>query len=72
MASNLAPCKTMLTEGICCQPQIFLDKISDFRFVTVKNPHDVLLLLFVQDDDYRIFFLNSYSAIARRIICEVR
>ena len=31
----------------------------------------MLLLLLVQDDDYRIFFVNSYSAIARRIICEV-
>ena len=33
--------------------------------------HNMLLLLFVQDDDYRIFFLNSYSTVARRIICEV-
>jgi len=30
-----------------------------------------ILLLYMQDDDYRIFFINSYSAIARKVICEV-
>jgi len=31
----------------------------------------MLLLLFVQNEDYRIFFVNAYSGIARKVICEV-
>ena len=32
----------------------------------------VTVIVRVQDEDYRIFFVNSYSAIARKVICAVR
>ena len=32
---------------------------------------DTLLFVYLQDIDYRIFFLNSWAVQAKKVICEV-